>query len=76
MTCSIATLFTTNPTWTGRGKNPGLRGEKLATDRLNHGMTKITTNRLNHSMTKIATNRLNHSMIKIRFQKYLLKFNI
>jgi hypothetical protein len=40
-TCSIATLSITNPTWTGRGTNPGLRGEKLATDRLNRGIVKI-----------------------------------
>jgi hypothetical protein len=51
-TCSVATLSITNPTSTGRGMNPDLRGEKLATDRLNRGITKI------------------------RFQKYLLKFNI
>jgi hypothetical protein len=32
-----ATLSTTNPTWTGPGSNPGLRGERLATNRLSHG---------------------------------------
>jgi hypothetical protein len=26
-TCPSATLSTTNPTWTGPGSNPGLRGE-------------------------------------------------
>jgi hypothetical protein len=27
----------TNPTWTDLGLNPGLRGEKPATNRLSHG---------------------------------------
>jgi hypothetical protein len=36
-TCSSATLSTTNPTWTYPGSNPGLRGERLATNRLSHG---------------------------------------
>ena len=34
--CS-ATLSTTNPTWTDPGSNPGLRGERPATNRLSHG---------------------------------------
>jgi hypothetical protein len=29
-TCPIATLSTTNPTWTDPGSNPGLRGERSA----------------------------------------------
>ena len=32
-----ATLSTTNPTWTDPGSNPGLRGERSATNRLSHG---------------------------------------
>jgi hypothetical protein len=36
-TCPSATLSTTNPTWTDPGLNPGLRGERLATNRLSHG---------------------------------------
>jgi hypothetical protein len=32
-TCPSATLSTTNPTWTGPGSNPGLRGERTATNR-------------------------------------------
>jgi hypothetical protein len=32
-----ATLFTTNPTWTGPGANPDLHGEKPVTNRLSHG---------------------------------------
>jgi hypothetical protein len=32
---SSVTLSITNPTWTDLGSNPGLRDEKLATDRVN-----------------------------------------
>jgi hypothetical protein len=32
-----ATLSTINPTWIVPGANPGLRGERLATNRLSHG---------------------------------------
>jgi len=33
-TCHNATLCTKNLTWSGLGSNPGLRGERLAIDRL------------------------------------------
>jgi hypothetical protein len=36
-TCPSATLSTTNVTWTDPGSNPGLRGERPATNRLSHG---------------------------------------
>jgi hypothetical protein len=39
-TCPSATLFTTNPTWTEPGSNPGLRGERPATNLLSHGTAK------------------------------------
>jgi hypothetical protein len=32
-----ATSSTTNPTWIDPGANPGLRGERPATNRLSHG---------------------------------------
>jgi len=32
-----ATLFNTSPTWIDQGSNSGLRRERLATNRLNHG---------------------------------------
>jgi hypothetical protein len=41
-TCPSATLSTTNPTWTDPGSNPGLRGEKPATNRLSHGTALMT----------------------------------
>jgi hypothetical protein len=34
-----ATLSTTNLTWTDPGSDPGLRGERPATNRLSHGTT-------------------------------------
>jgi hypothetical protein len=37
-TCPSATLPTTNPTWIDPGANPGLRGERPATNDLSHGM--------------------------------------
>ena len=45
-TCPSATLSTTNPTWTDPGSNPGPRGERPATNRLNHGTA--TTRALRH----------------------------
>ena len=35
--CPGVNLSNTNPTWTGMELNPGLRGERQATDRLNNG---------------------------------------
>jgi hypothetical protein len=40
-TCPSATLSTTHPTWTDLGSNAGLRGERLATNRLSHGTACI-----------------------------------
>jgi hypothetical protein len=36
-TCPSATLSTTNPTWTDQGANPGLLGDRPATNDLSHG---------------------------------------
>jgi hypothetical protein len=40
-TCPSATLSTTNPTWTDRGSNPGLRDGRPATNRLSHGTARV-----------------------------------
>jgi hypothetical protein len=40
-TCPSVTLSTTNPTRTDSGSNPGLRGERPATNRLSHGKARI-----------------------------------
>jgi hypothetical protein len=37
-TCPGATLSTTNPSWTGRGSNPGHRGGNPAANRLSYGV--------------------------------------
>jgi hypothetical protein len=36
-TCPSATLSATNPIWADPGSNPGLRGERPATNRLSRG---------------------------------------
>jgi hypothetical protein len=36
-----ATLSSTNPTWIDPGANPGLRGERPATNRLSHGTASL-----------------------------------
>jgi hypothetical protein len=49
-TCPSVTLSTTNPTWIDPGANRGLRGERPATNDLNHGTANyaaITANRDN-----------------------------
>jgi hypothetical protein len=53
-TCPSATLSTTNPTWTDRGSNPGLRGERPASNRLSHGTANehFTTGGKNPALTK------------------------
>jgi hypothetical protein len=40
-TCPSATLSTTNPTWIDPGSNPGLCGERPATNRLSHGTALV-----------------------------------
>jgi hypothetical protein len=44
-TCPSATLSITNPTWIDTGSNPGLRGEKPATNRLSHGTAIFSVKR-------------------------------
>jgi hypothetical protein len=41
--CPSATLATTNPTWIDPGANPGLHGEKPATNDLSHGTALVRT---------------------------------
>jgi hypothetical protein len=38
--CPSATLSATNPTWIDPGANPGLRGERPATNDLSHGTAR------------------------------------
>jgi hypothetical protein len=60
-TCPSATLSTTNFTWTDPGSNPGLRGERPATNRLNHGTAKrLVASQVYHVVisTNIRVNRM------------------
>ena len=43
-TCPCATSSTTNSTWTDLGSNPGLRGERSATNRLSHATANQSIN--------------------------------
>jgi hypothetical protein len=43
-TCPSDTLSTTNPTWNDKGANPGLGGERPATNDLSHGTAFIRYN--------------------------------
>ena len=47
-TCFMATLPTTNLTWSDPGSNPSLRGESPASVGLNHGMTSKTEMNLHY----------------------------
>jgi hypothetical protein len=86
-TCPSATLSTTNLTWTDPGSNPGLRGERPATNRLSHGTTftaklllKTTTVRyrplrLIHWWTRFVTLSITCSwqaLLHLFLQKFLV----
>jgi hypothetical protein len=49
-TCPSPTLSTTNPTWTDLGSNPIVRGERPATNRVNHGTAYVQ----HHLLKKIV----------------------
>jgi hypothetical protein len=52
--CTSATLFTTNPTWTGTGSKPCPRCERPATNHLSHGTAlKTKINLINLLRTKL-----------------------
>jgi hypothetical protein len=58
-TCPSATLPTTNPTWIGPGTNPGLRGERPATNDLSHGTAlTILTPSLRKILERFSLNNL------------------
>jgi len=40
-------------TWAGLGSNPGLGGEKPATNRLSHGTANLRKNRLKHGTANL-----------------------
>jgi hypothetical protein len=53
-TCPSATLFITNATWSDPGLNPGLRGERSATNCLSHGTASYGT--CNHFLSSLISN--------------------
>jgi hypothetical protein len=56
-----ATLSTTKPTWIDPGANPGIRGERPATNDLSHGTARICelvpTKEINNSDNVLETDR-------------------
>jgi hypothetical protein len=66
-TCLSATLVTTNLTWTDPGSNPGLRGERPATNRLSHGTSLwYLNNRFNRiHLAQQIINFFKHTQIKV-----------
>jgi hypothetical protein len=58
-TCPSATSSTTNPTWTDPGANPGLRGERPATNDLNHDTALLRSCRIGSSraMAQVVSHR-------------------
>jgi hypothetical protein len=67
-TCPSATLSTTNLTWIDPDANPGLSGERPATNRLSHGMAKLFI-----SHTLIRNNETRHINIQQAREKPLLQ---
>jgi hypothetical protein len=65
-TCPSATLSTTNLTWTDPGSNPGLRGERPATNCLSHG-TAINTSLLCTQVLTIRFNIILHKDVFLMF---------
>jgi hypothetical protein len=55
-------LSTTNSTWTGPGSNPGLRGERPATNRLSHGTAYQSVLRTHKK--EVRTRRPKHVVAK------------
>jgi hypothetical protein len=53
-TCPSATLSATNPTWTDPGSNPGLRGERPATNGLSRGTAYMFISLLDADGTSVA----------------------
>ena len=67
-TCPSATLSTTNPTWT----DPGLRGERPATNRLSHG-TANNRNYLLHILFSYSLLQETRFFVCV-FHDYMINF--
>jgi hypothetical protein len=62
-TCPSATLSTTNHTWTDPGSNPGLRGERPATNPLSHTTALVIINTMAKYKSLNSENFLTSLMI-------------
>jgi hypothetical protein len=71
-TCPSATLSTTNPIWTDSGSNPGLRGDRPATNRLRHGTALLPGGLL---MSTVARDG-NFRKLPLRFQRAFTDMHI
>jgi hypothetical protein len=61
-----ATSSTTNPTWIDPGANPGLRGERPATNRLSHGTAlRIDTNTSNFLLIQYVSLNLGSEVMTV-----------
>jgi hypothetical protein len=65
-TCPSATLSTTNPTWIDPGANPGLRGERPATNDVSHG-TALTLHIILYDTASDIATALKKSRIQETF---------
>ena len=66
LTCASTTLSTTITTWTGQGSNPGLHGERPATNRLRHDMTPFKNENYSewHLKIQFVLHSKHYSVIK------------
>jgi hypothetical protein len=62
-TCPSATLSTKNPTWIDPGANPGLRGERPATNDLSHGTAPYIMGSFTFSSVNITSGLKVNEMI-------------
>ena len=60
-TCPSATLSATNPTWIEPGSNPGLCGERTATNYLSHGTA--STQRQRVALTIVNVNNTQYAIL-------------
>ena len=68
-TCPTATLSTINLTWTDQGSNPGIRGERPATNRLSLGTAQFCDTAL---LYKYAQYSEKHYRLSQIFRQYIV----
>jgi hypothetical protein len=73
-------LSTTNPTWTDPGANPGLDGERTATNHFSHGTASFYIKTSTESVSKMSGTYLIQAMDNVKIsddekQQYSWKRN-